>query len=291
MKGALARAALTLLAWLPWRALRWLGNWLGRLLYRLDGREGRNVRANLLIAYPQMSQVEREDLAKQALQESGITYAEFPRIWLRGGGDRVDPNGLPERMWALAEQGQGLILAMPHHGNWELVSSGVHPDLPITGLYRPPRQAWLEPLMTAGRQTSKIRMVATDRRGIKALHATLRAGEVVAILPDQVPKAAGAAAANAPFFGRLTPTMTLLGRLAAKRQAPVLMVWAERQAGGRYRLQHFLVDSQVAEKDGQKSAAILNQAVERCIATSPAQYQWAYRRFLPIDETQDNPYH
>lgn len=283
---------LRLLAHLPWRLLRVIAGSVGRLMYRLDGREARNVRANLAIAYPDLTSGERESLAREALIQSAITFAEMPRIWLsrQGLSYRVDANGLPQRMRELAGEGRGLILAMPHHGNWEMVSSGVDPTMQITGLYRPPRQPFLEPLMTAGRSNSRISMVATSRSGIRALHQALRGGEVIAILPDQVPKSEGAAAMAAPFFGRDCATMVLLGRLAARHGSPVLFVWAERQTDGRYRMEYFTAEPEMADPDPLVAATALNAAIERSLASAPAQYQWAYRRFLPVRADQENPY-
>jgi len=286
----LMQGLLHLAAWLPWCLLRATGRTCGALLYHWNGREARNARANLKIAYPDMAHRERERLARRSLQESGTTLAELPRIWLRGSGGRVDPDGLPEHMQELLAQGRGLILAVPHHGNWEMVTSGLHPQLPVTGLYRPPRQAWLEPIMLRGREIACVRMVATNRSGIRSLYEALRNGETVIILPDQVPKSTASAAVSAPFFGRPAPTMVLLNRLAARHKTPVLLVWAERRPDGRYRMRYFLPDPAIAEKDPLISASTLNQAIAHCIAHQPAQYQWAYRRFLPVDAVQDNPY-
>ena len=284
MKQKLLTALMHLLARLPWGLLHWLGRRIGGLMYRLNGREAWNARANLQIAYPQLDQAARERLVRQALVESAVTFTEMPRIWLSREdlAERVDPNGLPEAMARLAGQGHGLILAMPHHGNWEMVSSGIDQRLKITGLYRPPRQAFIEPIMTQGRTIARINMVPTSRAGIKALHDTLKAGDVVAILPDQVPKQAGAAAMMAPFFGREAPTMVLLGRLAAKHGAPVLFVWAERQGDGRYRMQWFEADEAIRARDAAESARALNRSIEQVIAAQPAQYQWAYRRYTAL---------
>ena len=113
---------------------------------------------------------------------------------------------------------------------------------------------------------------------------------MVAILPDQVPKAAGAAAMAAPFFGRDCSTMVLLGRLASRHRSPVLFVWAQRLPDGCYRMQYFEAEDAIADKDPLIAATALNRAVERCVAAGPAQYQWAYRRFYPILPGQDNPY-
>jgi Kdo2-lipid IVA lauroyltransferase/acyltransferase len=292
MKQTILTALMHLSARLPWPALHWLGRRVGGLLYRLDGRDAHNVRVNLQFAYPQLDPAAREQLVRRSLIESAITFVEMPRIWLgRSERDsRVQDNGLPQKMHELLARGHGLILAMPHHGNWEMVSRGVDPQLRITGLYRPPRQAFLEPMMSEGRATSRIRMVPTSRSGIKALHETLKAGDVVAILPDQVPRHAGAVATAAPFFGREAPTMVLLARLAARHDTPVLFVWAERGDDGRYRMQFFEAEPAIRDADLTLAATALNQAVERCIASNPAQYQWAYRRYLAVQEGQPNPY-
>jgi KDO2-lipid IV(A) lauroyltransferase len=269
-----------------------LGRLAGWLLYRSNGEQAHVARVNLGIAYPEMPTVQREALLRASLRESAITFFELPRIWgsQEDLSQRVDKNGLPEKMARLAAQGKGLILAMPHHGNWEMVSSGVDLSQRITGLYRPPRQAFLEPLMTEGRSIARINMVSTSRAGIKALHEALRNNEVVAILPDQVPKTAGAAAMAAPFFGRDSLTMVLLGRLALRHQAPVLFVWAERQPEGRYRMQYFEAEDAIRDPDPLVAAIALNRAVEHCITANPAQYQWTYRRFAPCTKEQEKPY-
>jgi KDO2-lipid IV(A) lauroyltransferase len=264
----------------------------GWLLYWSNGEQAHVARVNLGIAYPEMPTVQREALLRASLRESAITFFELPRIW--GSTEdlscRVDKNGLPEEMARLIAQGRGLILAMPHHGNWEMAPSAGDLRQPITALYRPPRQAFLEPLMTEGRSTARINMASTSRAGIRALHEALRNNEVVAILPDQVPKTAGAAAMAAPFFGRDSLTMVLLGRLASRHQAPVLFVWAERQPDGRYRMRYFQAEDAIRDPDPLVAATALNRAVEQCIEADPAQYQWSYRRFAPCAKEQDNPY-
>jgi KDO2-lipid IV(A) lauroyltransferase len=274
-------ATLRGLSKLPWQILHKLGNFLGGLFYAAKGRLCRLVQANLAIAYPHLSTEQRATLTRQALRHTAITYLEMPRIWLAPTllPERIDDQGLPQMMRNLVSQGRGLILAMPHLGNWEMVSSAIETTLPITGLYRPPRQVWLEPLLIAGRNKARIRMVPITRAGIKALHTTLQAGDVVAILPDQVPKRAGAAAVSAPFFGHESTTMVLLSKLARRHQTPVLFVWAKRLPQGTYRIGFFVADDAIQSADSGTAATALNQAVEQCIADCPAQYQWAYPRF------------
>ena len=280
------------LAILPWRCLRGLGYGLGWLLYVLRGREVRNVLANLAIVYPRYDKHQQSRFARQVLYHSAITYLEMPRIWLSSSllSSRIDDQGLGQVMRDLLAQGNGLILAMPHLGNWEMVSSAMDPTLSITGLYRPPRQACMEPILIAGRNKARIRTVPITKSGLKALHNALKAQEVVAILPDQVPKSAGTAAVSAPFFGRDTLTMVLLNRLARRHQTPVLFVWAKRLPNGTYQMGYSVGDERLRDAEVSVAATALNEAIELCIADCPAQYQWAYRRFKPVHAEQNNPY-
>lgn len=292
MQQKLILAVLYLAAYLPWRVLSLLGNLAGRMMYRLDGQEAHVARVNLQIAYPQLQDVERERLLKRSLIASAITLCEMPRIWLRpiGRDTRIRDHGLADQVRELLKRGHGLILAMPHQGNWEMVSRASSLDLRVTGLYRPPRQTFLEPLMEAGRKVSNVVTVPTSRSGIKALHETLKSGNVVAILPDQVPRNAGSAATSAPFFGRESHTMVLLSRLAARHSSPVLFVWARRAEDGRYDMQYFEAPAEIRDPDPHRAACALNAAVEQCIADAPEQYQWSYRRFKSTVEGQPGPY-
>jgi len=288
-----ATVLLKLLSRMPWTFLHGLGYLAGHLLYRLNGREARNTRANLKIAYPELDDRQREEQVRSVLIETSKTFIEMPRIWLhpKSMEGRVDPNGLPEVALRLIAQGKGLILSMPHMGNWEVVSSGGTAGLNVTGLYRPPRKAFIEPILLEGRNSSTLKMVPTTRAGLKALNQALKEGEVIVILPDQVPKNAGSAAVAAPFYGRESRTMILLSRLAAKYQSPVLFVWANRLHDGSYRLEHFVADEKIADSDPREAAIALNQAVQSCVDVAPAQYQWTYRRFEPVDDSQTSPYH
>ena len=81
---------------------------------------------------------------------------------------------------------------------------------------------------------------------------------MIAVLPDQQPKRAGAAAAFAPFFGVPALTMTLVSRLAENRGAPVLFAFAARLPDGRYRAYWVPADPEIASTDAETAAAALN---------------------------------
>ncbi|MCG6967849.1 MAG: lysophospholipid acyltransferase family protein [Chromatiaceae bacterium] len=294
MRDRLLKTLLSLIARLPFRWVGALGAAAGHLIYRRGGREVRIARINLAMCFPEMSEAEREALVRENLSETGRSLAQMLGIWAgprREWADDVDDNGLMEAAREMIARGRGLIFAMPHLGNWELLAYLATRVAPATALYRPPRQAFMDELMRQGRARSGIEPVPTDRQGLKALHAALQRGEIVGILPDQVPKAAGASGTLAPFFGHPALTMTLVNRLVRRHGCAVLFCCAVYDSNThRYRAYHFEADPAIGDESSEVAAAALNSAVERCVRTFPAHYQWTYRRFEMPDQRRTGPY-
>jgi KDO2-lipid IV(A) lauroyltransferase len=164
---------------------------------------------------------------------------------------------------------------------WEVGVHHLARISPVTILYRPPRQPFLEEIITTGRSRGGARMVPTTAQGVKSLYQTLRQGEMVAILPDQEPRAAGKSAGLfAPFFGHPALTMVLVNRLARKTGAGVLYTYVERLPAARgYRIHFLPAPEGITDADPLIAATALNRGVEACVRRCPAQYQWSYKRF------------
>ncbi len=287
MKTAVLRLLVRLLSLLPLRLSRALAAGVGWLLYRLPNRERDAARVNLKLCFPDMGESERELLLRRTLRETAITFLEMPAVW-HGATDkwlaRIDGDQVAEEMRALLAQGRGLIVAMPHLGNFELSSPFSARIGRATGLYRPPRKAGLEQVIVEGRNRSgQNRMVPPTRKGLKILTEALAAGEMIGILPDQVPKAArGGMGRFAPFFGVPALTMTLLSKMARRSGAPVYFLAFLRQPGTlKYKAVGRPGDSAIGGEDLDASLAALNAGVEAMVRLAPEQYQWSYRRFEP----------
>jgi KDO2-lipid IV(A) lauroyltransferase len=252
------------------------------------------ARINIAMCFPELDTDAREALVRRNLVETGRSVAEMLRIWV---GPRlaleslIDENGFEAAVRALLARGHGVILAMPHIGNWELAGDIFVRLTPATALFRPPRLPALEPIMREGRARTGVTPVPIDRHGLKAMHGALQRGEGIVILPDQVPKTAGASGVVAPFFGRPAMTMTLISRLARRHQSPVLFCCVvPGESGGRHQMFHFEGEAAIADADPEIAAAALNRDVERCARAFPAHYQWTYRRFEIPGRKAESPY-
>lgn len=262
---------LRLIALLPLPLVHFLGVLLG-LLSLLRPRHRRGMAENLR----QAGLYSTAMLIKTAI-ESGKAMTELASIWLRPL-EQVTGWVRGVRGWEHVEAaraaGKGLIVLGPHLGCLELAGLYLAARLPITALYRRPRQAWAHTLMQAGRNRGQARMVEPNLGGVRALLTALRRNEAAWVLPDQ--KANKGEGAWAPLFGRWAYLPTLLYRLAGSSGAKPLLFYCERLSWGRgYRLVIEPLPALPAESDA--AMRLVNQALEASVRRLPEQYLWSYR--------------
>ncbi len=281
MRAKLIKLILIVSAKLPLRFNHLLGSLLGKLFMLIDNEQQRVARRNLQRCFPYLGDKQQHDLLRRNMQETGKTLLESGRVWLTDKPDffaMVQEVHGEQHLQQGMKKGNGVILAIPHLGNWEVIGLYCSSLYSTTSLYRPPRQAGIEDLIRHARERFGAKLVPTNAKGVRALFQALAANELVAILPDQDPRDKGGQ--FAPFFGIQANTMTLLSRLSQKSNATVLCCYAERLPRGRGFAIHFLpADAELYEKDMLTSATALNRMVEQSIHQIPDQYQWGYKRF------------
>lgn len=266
-----------LLAAMPLRVLHLLGALLGRLTYALSRPYAARTRENLRQAKVAKDERDFANLLVQSVSEAGKGIVELPWVWLRSQQQvcaTVKRCTGWEHMEAAHARGKGIILLTPHWGCFEVVGLYVGQYLPLTCLYRSPKQDWLEKIMRNGRERGLARLATADISGVRVLFKALKRGEAIGLLPDQVPSKGEGEWVD--FFGRPAYTMTLSGRLAQTSGATVLLSFAERLPKGEgyaLRFEPLPLDHSLP------IPAQINAALERVIAISPAQYLWSYNRY------------
>jgi KDO2-lipid IV(A) lauroyltransferase len=260
--------------------LHLLGTLIGSLFWVVPNKRLSTCRTNIRRCFPELSRWQQQRLVFSNMRETGKGLMEAGRLWLRPANDNLamirSVTGEDVVSQAQAE-GHGIILATPHLGSWELFGSYCSSRYPLTSMYLEPPMKGLEDLMKSGRENSGGRYVAADNRGVRTLLKSLREGQMIGILPDQVPTRGGV---EAPFFGLPALTMNLLSGMASKTGAIVIFGFAERLSWGRGFRLHFLpADDLISTADEAESVARVNAQVEKCIRMAPHQYLWIYKRF------------
>jgi Kdo2-lipid IVA lauroyltransferase/acyltransferase len=281
---------LKLFSRLPLRLIHALGVMLAWLLYVFNKHTASRIQNNLRQSAIYQDESTYQLAVRENVAETGKALLETFPIWLRCHAAAL---GLVkgcsgwEYVEAALQTGKGIIFLTPHLGCFEITSLYYGAHHPMVVLYRQPRQRWLLPLISAGRQRDKITLAPANSAGVKQLLQALKRGEAIGMLPDQAPFAGEGE--WAPFFGRPAYTMTLASKLAQKTGAQVLMAFGERISCGRGYYIHILPIA----AGGIDTPALLNKEIEHIIRQCPTQYLWSYDRYKvreqepPPDYTTD----
>lgn len=248
-----------------------------------SGRErkaARFTRVNLELCFPTFSLEQREALALSSLQHEAYSVVELAPFYTRRAetiSRWVDDHEKAVLDQALSE-GRGSLLCAPHFGAWEVLGQYLSQSYPLHALYKPAKSKTVDALLLNGRTRFGSTLHQTSVSGVRGLHRALANNEVVSILPDQEPGAAGGE--FAPFFGQPALTMTLLMRLAQPRRVPVLLTAAIRDISTqRFRIVFRRLGDAIYHSDPVASLSCMNAAIEDLVREHPEQYLWSYRRF------------
>ena len=288
-QGLVLSSFLRLFSILPLRISLWVGAAIGKLLCHIPNRSLRLSKRNIELCFPELDPAQQQSLVRGSMQSMAQTFLELGWFWYQR----------PERILALirkihgldlleqaCQAGQGVLLAAPHLGCWELIGQYLPSQIETDIMYKKPRDPGVEQVIIRGRERTGVKLIPADSKGVRELIQAIRKGHLVGILPDQQPKAGQGE--FAPFFGIEALTMVLLSKLVQKTGCKVLFGWCERLPGGAGYDFHFsAAPVQISDPDLRTSVTALNQGVEQCVRLCPTQYQWSYKRFgiRPDDES------
>ena len=265
-----------LLSYLPLAWLHALGSVLGWLTWIFSPTYRRHMRENMVLA---LGEKGARRVRSAAIANAGKTSLELPKIWLRPLQETA-ARVAKVTGWDLVEtatrEGKGIVYLTPHLGCFEVTAQYLSTHAPITVLYRPPKQDWLQKMIEAGRARAQLHIAAADLTGVRALLKALKRGEAVGMLPDQAPKVGEGRWID--FFGKPAYTMTLAARLT-ESGAAAIMVWAERLPGGAGYHFHLQPPTQAITGSTEERAMQISLEIEHLILQCPEQYLWGYNRY------------
>lgn len=281
--GWVVYAVIWLISLLPLTVSQAIGRLIGRLSWAFKTRAARITQANLALCMPELSEHERDQLARESLVQTGQQLMETPASWL-GRKQRIlrwiRATTNHEALEAAIAADQGAIILMPHIGNFELINVFMaqhERQKEFVGLYAPPNQDYLKKLISTVRLRFGNELVPTTVKGIATLLKRIRAGKLILLLPDQVP----ATGEFVPFFGEDALTDVIAVRMLEKSPgARVFTCAIERLPDAKGFVIHFDdAHPDIYSSDRATALRGLNASVEACVRRFPAQYQWEYKRF------------
>lgn len=279
LKNYLAATSCRLVAHLSLTNLRRLAATLATIQWLCKSSARKTVENNLALCLPSLTYDERAALSFSSLKENTKTLLELPWIWSRpfDSHKTLIQSVIGEALLktALANQ-NGLLLLLPHLGNWEIVNHYLVDQTPLIAMYKPAKLPAMEKLMQQARNHAGTTLVAAAPSGVKALLKCLRAGGVTVILPDQSPPPP--AGKFSTFFGVPAYTAVLAVKLIKQTQCQCLSIVGRRVSKG-FEIVIREVDPRVHAEDLATALLGINASVEQCARENLDQYQWTYKRF------------
>jgi len=280
LKIFLTKTFISLLALFSLRNNHRLGSIIGWLLSIFPNRNLHVTITNIQLCFPEMDKQQQQQLIKKSLIEAGKTLTEASPMW-QWSKDELFKLIKAVHGEAIIQQAfdnqQGVILAAPHLGNWELLGLYCSAKYSTTSMYQKPKLTQFDSIIKKGRERFGAKLVPTDNQGIRAMLKGLKKNELICILPDQEPSEGNGL--FAPFFGLQAYSMTLISRLASKTNAKVIIAYTKRLTDGQGYEIIFSEPDKMDIGSLENSVTDLNAAVEKCVHAIPEQYQWSYKRF------------
>lgn len=282
LRDLLLRPVVAAASWaaglLPLGAVRRAGAVAGGIGWRTSTRSRPRVLAHLEIAFPELTESERDELGRHCFRQQMTNALELLHLAARGAraaAAAIEVEGW-EHVDAARRRGRPLLVISGHCGSWELlgaVFAGAGAELAavVRGLQDPGLGRVVERL----RRRFGTRTITRGGPGAaRELLGALRGGTALLMLIDQDIEGDGV---WVPFFGRPAHTPAGAARLAIKRRATVLAAFVERRDDGS--LGARITPPLDLPADVTAATAAMTAAIEAQIRRRPAQWVWWHKRW------------
>jgi KDO2-lipid IV(A) lauroyltransferase len=254
-----------------------LGIGIGKLLRRLPLAWIRIARRNIDLCMPELSPAARGQLLDRHCESLGMALFETANTWWSSDArilERAEIVGLEHLKAALAK-GHGAIMIGGHFTTIEIATRILSAVVPMSAVYRPPKNAVLAAAMLASFERHGIPIQYDD---IRTMIRVLRKNGVVWYAPDQSYRNKGAAMVD--FFGIPAATTTATSRLAQISGAAVLTYFPERLPDNTsWRVIIGPAFENFPGADPVDDVRRFTRLLEAHIQRVPEQYFWVHRRF------------
>jgi Kdo2-lipid IVA lauroyltransferase/acyltransferase len=255
-----------------------VGRILGRLAWRLSGRDRRRALEHLAFAFPDLSEEDRGRIARASFLAAGMNLAELLHVLKRSQREilrHLEIEGW-DNVAAAKASGRPILILTGHCGNWELIGTALHEGgVPPAAVARPLDDPGLQQLLVDLRDHLGTTTIARGTRGAaRQLLEVLRRGGALAMLIDQDTKVDGV---WVPFFGRPAFTPVGAAEIALRQKANVIPSFIERRPDGNH-LVRFLPALDLPP-DPREATALMTAKIEEQVRRRPEQWVWWHKRW------------
>ena len=291
MLSRLAVGLLWLLHWLPLPVLTRCGNALGSLSFHLGRRRRHIVLVNLRLCFPELSEAQRQQLARAHFRVLGRSMLERSLLWWASTErlSRLITVVGDDHLRTLVEAGQPVLMLTPHFVGLDAGGAAIAMRFDCASIYAVQSNRVFDRLLLRGRQRFGDQLLLSRQEPVRSSVRAMMAGRPLYYLPDM--DFGRRDSIFVPFFGVQTatvPGLSRLARLAGATVVPCLTRILPDAAGYLVTVGEPWQD--FPSRDVEADTTRMNAWIEEAIRSMPEQYYWVHRRFKTRPEGESRPY-
>jgi KDO2-lipid IV(A) lauroyltransferase len=259
---------------------------IATLAYWVDIHHRHIAMVNLRIAFPDISDQDRDRIARRSFQNTAMNLLEVSRLPTLTTSNisslaDYDPQLGLENYTAAQAKGKGILYLTGHFSSWELLPSAhaLH-GYPLSFITRPLDNVPLERYLMRIRE-SKGNRVINKKNSARQVLKELKSGGSAGILMDQNTSLQEGVFVD--FFGIPAATTTSVALFALRTEAPVVAGYLTPLRSGRYTIK-FLPPIEVIRtgdmtRDLEINTRLFNEVLEKIIREQPESWLWGHKRW------------
>ena len=265
-----------------------LGGWIGRNIFSWLPPD-RIARQNLLLAFPEKSDIERDEIRMTMWDNLGRVVAEYPHLEkFRATGD--DPRitfAFPPGLAVDDLKAKPVLFLSGHLANWEMMpilseEVGYHG----AAVVRPPNNPYVAAWVARQRSIHGPETLIAKHNAARQMLGQVRGDGMLCMLVDQKLREGIAV----PFFGHDAMTTPAPAALALRFGATVICVANRRLPGSRF---HVTVQPPLTftisgddTRDIRDLTAAIQARIEQIVRADPGQWLWIHNRWPTARDAQ-----
>lgn len=256
-----------------------VGGFIGREIFART-RVTKRARDNLIAAFPEKSEGERDAIIRTMWDNLGRTVAEYAHLDkfdLSGPNPRIQVNNLEE---IDKIRGKSALIVSGHFANWEIMPiSASRYGIDGAIVYRPPNNPYVDRYIARARARKGYAEQISKHQGTRRIFTLLRGNKAILLLADQKTNEG----IPVPFFGRDAMTTPAPAALALKLKVPMIFASNKRLGGARFAVTVYppldFTPSGDDDADMRAMTAAINLRLEEMVRADPGQWLWIHRRW------------
>lgn len=269
------------IGFLPFSILSGLSSGLYGLLYYLFAYRKKVVNANLSLAFPSKSATEVKGLSKafyrqfaqvivETLKGLSMTEAQFRKRYIFRNADIFEE---------YYQNQSSAIIAGGHFGNWEWGSFSfpLWVSANVVGIYKPLNNPHIERFLSSKRCRFGLQVSNMAQAG-RALIRQKNQPTLFVFIADQSPSNLEAAHWLS-FFGKETPFLQGLDKIARRTGYPVYYYDIQRTRSGHYEITFLPLCLDPKTSSEGAITALYRDQLEKSIRQQPEAWLWSHRRW------------